>query len=345
MIKRLFRKVRPTIGIDIGTNYTKAIELRGKSAKPHLVSFQRIDTPSELDSDGQISNLAGLVERLADTVQKNGWEGREVVTAVGGRNIIIRHLKFPPMAKAELEQVINFEKERYIPFNNQEVVVDYLDLGPLKDEQGQHLVLLAALLKETALTYHNIFETAGLDLVAIDLIPLALQRSLDLYEQPGVTAVADIGAVTTTFFVIKDKMVNFTRTTATAGNGFNKILTGSPIGEITADGELVVRKENIAESLDSSKPEQNMQESLREQVREITRSFDFWRTQSQGKNVSKLLLTGGIANLKGITGFLSQELGLKVEIGQPLPGLANRDLQFGPEFALAAGLALRGVVA
>ena len=76
----------------------------------------------------------------------------------------------------------------------------------------------------------------------------------------------------------------------------------------------------------------------------MRRFFELWQAQSQNIDISKLVITGSTGNLDEITPFLSRQLGIPVEIGKPLAGLLKEAKGIGPEYAIAAGLALRGVI-
>jgi type IV pilus assembly protein PilM len=341
VLGKLLKKVRPKIGIDIGATSIKAVEIKGKLPNLQVISFHREKIPPDVIVDGEISNKEILIKKLENIVQKHAWQGKQVVTAVGGRKVVIRHIKFPIMPEIELKQAIQFEMEKYMPFGNQEIVVDYVNLGPvINDKIKQYLVLLATIPKEIALSYYDVFFAAGLDLVAIDIIPLALQRALFLKEGDEEIAVADVGADTTNFSIIRGTKVSFARTIALAGSLINQNISKASYAEIAVTAET---QEDFSRVTNTIRSYQLMKESSMELVRELRRSFDFWQTQSQGNNISKLILTGGVANLTGFDTFLSQELEMRVQVGYPFSFLQKNDSLFGPEYALALGLALRGV--
>ncbi|WP_227765952.1 type IV pilus assembly protein PilM [Zhaonella formicivorans] len=350
--KKFFNKIRPTIGIDIGSTSIKTVELHGNSRNLQLVSSHRRITPPDAIVDGVISNPGAVVKELNEIVEHQGWQGRQVVTAIGGRKVVIRHLKLPVMPDSELKQAVHWEAEKYLPFGKQELVLDFASLGQVGGESGKQLLILLAIVpKEVAMGYYEVCSAAGLDLVAIDIIPLALQRALFFAETNAQEiAVADIGAELTTFSVISAGKVSFARTIAAAGRSINKAIANSFNLEVAAAQEL---KEKASDVFEIKSPEMKatefpgleviIRDSLLELAQELRRSIDFWRTQSNGKNIAKLILTGGTARLTGIDRLLSQELELPVEIGHPLKHLLDSGKVLEPDFAVASGLAMRGV--
>lgn len=331
-LRKIFKKIRPTIGIDLGSTSIKTVEVKGNLHNLQLVGVHKVDSPPDAVLDGEITNKELVVKKINSLVNMFTWQGKQVVTGVGGRKVMIRHLKMPVMPEGELRKAIQYELASYLPFGNQEVVIDYVNLGTITTENyKQCLILMAAIPKELALDYYTVFSAAGLDLVAIDIIPLALQRSLAFQEKSGAIAFADIGSETTTFFILAGGKVSLARSIATGSSVVNQ--------------ELLMFKEQIAATGESpsGKVLFNNMENDHELVRELRRSFDFWRTQSQNNDISKLVVTGGIGNLEEVDSFLSSQLGISVEVGQPLAGLLKDEKRIGPEYAVAAGLALRGV--
>lgn len=303
-LRHLLKKERHTIGLDIGFSRINAVELKNTLNNLQLISLHSIESPPETIIDGKITDKELLIKKLNNLVQKNGWQGKQAVTVVKGRGVIIRHLKMPVMPKTELKNAVKFELESYLPFNSKEAVIDFVNLGTIKIErEKQYLILIAAIPKEIAFTYYEVFTAIGLDLVAIDVVPLALQRTFFSKERKGVTAFADLGEETTNFFIVVDDKVSLTK----------NITTGSTIVN-------------------------------QEIVRELRRFFELWQAQSQNIDISKLVITGSTGNLDEITPFLSRQLGIPVEIGKPLAGLLKEAKGIGPEYAIAAGLALRGVI-
>jgi type IV pilus assembly protein PilM len=328
---QIFKKIAPTIGMDLGFASIKTVELKGKIHNLQLISAHSEESPPDSIVDGEIINKELVARRLNKIVQKFAWQGKQVITAVGGRKAVIRHLKMPVMPDAELKNAVQYELESYLPFGNREVVVDYVNLGIIEGEkEKQCLILIGAIPKETALAYYEVFLAADLELVAIDIVPLALQRALTSKALEKEIAIADIGAESTSFIILSDGKVSLTRS----------ISTGSTI----LSQDLFMFTEQVAATRERLSPSiiDNAPKDI-ELVRELHRSFDFWRTQSQNKGISKLIITGGIGNLEGMDLFLSKQLGLPVKIGQPLAGLLKKDQLLGPEYAIAAGLALRGV--
>ncbi len=77
--------------------------------------------------------------------------------------------------------------------------------------------------------------------------------------------------------------------------------------------------------------------------------MDFYTARSRGQAIAKVVLSGGTAKLRNLAPYLSDELGVPVEVGNPFgprqvdPGIPpDRLSDLAPTMAVAVGLALRG---
>lgn len=292
----LWRRSRNFLGIDLGTGRIKAVVMKGKGL---LAKGASQVPPAGTGNENEIAAA------LAEAVQETGWRGRRAVSAVDGERVIVRYLRLPRMPEKELRSGLQYEAERYLPVGTQDMVLDcaILDREPA-GLAGQMLVLLAAAPRELALSYHRIFRAAGLDLVALDIVPAALCRALAAETGGREAIILDLGASSSQVVLVRGGRLLYSR-------------------RINA-GVLMPQQENTPPGFN---PLFNLPQ-------EIRRSLDFYRSQvGREFNPSKLYLTGGGSYQEGLGDFLHMELDLPVEVSRPY-GL-------GPEFAVALGLALR----
>lgn len=292
----LWRRNKDLLGIDLGTGQIKAVAMKGK--------WLLVRGVSQVPPAG-LSNENEIAAALAEAVQETGWRGRRAVSAIDGERVIVRYLRLPRMSEKELRSGLRYEAERYLPLGTQDMVLDCAILDPEPASlTGQMLVLLAAAPRELTLTYHRIFREAGLELVALDIVPAALCRALAAETEGREAIVLDLGASSSQVVLMRGGRLLYSRRINTS--------VVMPPQEDTPPGF-------------------NLLFNLPQEVR---RSLEFYRSQvGGGFNPSKLYLTGGGSYQEGLRDFLHMELDLPVEVSRPY-GL-------GPEFAVAAGLALR----
>ncbi|WP_054935353.1 type IV pilus biogenesis protein PilM [Moorella stamsii] len=293
-----FRRQPQYLGIDLGTTAVKAAVYQGRQWL----------TASVPAPPGGLADTQAMVAAIAEAASRTGWRGRRAVTAVSGERVIVRYLRLPRMTPEELKSGMAYEIENYLPTGAQDMVVDWaiLDVGPDTDA-GQMPVLLAAAPREQVTSLYQLFHAAGLDLMAIDLVPLALCRAL-AGEASGATVIIDIGGRWSNLVLAREGRPLFSRVVAIGG------------GELGMPG--------ISGS-----------SRMAEMAQEIRRSLEFYRSQAgTAFNPERIILTGGGAQVDGVADYCREELGLTVTVGRPGTGPGGSP---DPALAVAMGLALR----
>ncbi|MGB9662208.1 MAG: type IV pilus biogenesis protein PilM [Moorellaceae bacterium] len=286
---------RGLVGVDIGTGFIKAVAARGRS----IAGWGKKEAPPAGED-----HLTERAAALAEAVEESGFKGRRAVSALDGERVIVRYLQLPRMTEKELRSGLRYEADRYLPVGTQDMVLDCAILDPEPQGlEGQMLVLLAAAPRELGLAYYRLFQAAGLELVALDLVPLALCRALAAQIE-GEALILDLGRRSCQVVLVRGPKLLYSR----------RINLGFQPGEQAVSPAAV--------------------NPLFHLPQEIGRSIEFYRSQVGSEfNPTRIYLTGGGAYQEGLQDFLRLELNLSVEISRPYGQ--------GPEFAVAVGLALR----
>ena len=129
------RKPRNLVGLDIGSHSIKIVELKHLKHGFELKNFGIAQLPPEAIVDGVIMDSAVVVESVRNLVSNLKLKNRNVSTSVSGHSLIVKKIQLPLMTEAELEEQIQWEAEQYIPFEIEEVNLDFQILGPLPDEE------------------------------------------------------------------------------------------------------------------------------------------------------------------------------------------------------------------
>jgi type IV pilus assembly protein PilM len=258
------------------------------------------------------------------------------------------------MTHAELEESIRWEAEQYIPFDVNEVNLDFEILSPGDAERPMEVLLVAAK-RDLIDDYVNLIGEAGLSPAVIDVAGFAVENAFESNYAVGpedVVALVNIGAQTSTINVIAGGVPAFTRDVATGGNqytaeiqralsvGFDeaeRIKIGEPRGR---DSQDVVPQE----------VEQAMRAVTNNLVGEIARSLDFFSATAAEMRIQRVFLAGGSSRVSGLETAFRERTGLEVELLNPLakmlpstrfePELLDT---VGPSLGVGIGLALRRV--
>jgi type IV pilus assembly protein PilM len=112
----LFGRSKTTVGLDIGSGLIKLVVINHGSGEPVLTKVAFTAVADDAIVEGEVMDpglVADAIRGLFDTV---GIKPKNVVTAVGGRDVIIKKISMDRMKEAEAREVIRWEAEQHVPF-------------------------------------------------------------------------------------------------------------------------------------------------------------------------------------------------------------------------------------
>ncbi|HWW82765.1 MAG TPA: type IV pilus assembly protein PilM, partial [Vicinamibacterales bacterium] len=175
-------KSKSVAGLDIGSSAVKAVELKpvGKGFK--VVAFATEPVPPDSIVDGAIIDGAAVAESIRKLFGRAGFKTKDVVASLSGNAVIVKKINLPVMTDSELAESISWEAEQYIPFDIQDVNLDFqvLDSGTGADSRGAMDVLLVAAKKEKIADYTGVITQAGRVPVVVDVDAFALQNAYEV---------------------------------------------------------------------------------------------------------------------------------------------------------------------
>lgn len=346
-MKNLFRRVLPRkkefAAVDIGSGEIKVAGIRADGELPEITMLSRFESPAGVWTE-QFDE-----EELVEVLSQIRAKGiREVISCIGGEKVISRIVRFPLMSEKELAAAAENEVEKYLSSPAEQFIFRYvrLDEGSIdegEDEKGQS-VLLLAVPAATVYQYYGIFSRAGLLVTAFDLQAFALWRLFGR-NTPGTLAIIDIGSRNSHLVITRDGRIRFIRVLPLGGGVLTKAIIEA-YGVEAAEARRIqesasLLRENGWEPQEDRQLVEILRGSLMEVVREIDRSLNFYAMQ-EGKPVERLILSGGTSKLRGLPVFMEDVLDIPVTMGTA-DFLPPEGEVFDPAYAVALGLALRGV--
>jgi len=236
------------LGLDIGSQTIKAVELRRMGREIHMIGRPVvIPTPEHSVSGGRIVETAAVSEALQELLSQNGFKTHNVVASVGGESdVVVRITQVPKMSGKELEEAMQWELERQAPFPVDQAVYDYQPIiRPDTPPEAENMdVLLAVALEDMVDAHVQTLLAAKLTPLAIDVEPLAIARALvdaagdELADQT--VAIVHIGASHTVIMIVRKKLLAFVRTIPTAGLSLTAAIRQN-VAEDEATAEKVKR--------------------------------------------------------------------------------------------------------
>jgi len=179
----VFRKAKAVIGLDIGSSAVKAVELKVSGKGFKVVAFGSEPVPPDSIVDGAIIDGTAVADAIRRLFENNkAFKTKDVAASLSGNAVIVKKINLPVMTEAELAESIYWEAEQYIPFDIQDVSLDYqiLDPGTGPDSKGTMDVLLVAAKKEKIADYTGVIAQAGRTPVVVDVDAFALQNAYEV---------------------------------------------------------------------------------------------------------------------------------------------------------------------
>jgi type IV pilus assembly protein PilM len=344
-----FSKTRSLLGIDIGTSYIKAVQLKRGAGKPILENYGLVNVVYPIDSQIKFDAVKQTAEILIQLYQRAGFTTKQAVLSIPSNIAFVSILTLPPMPEPEMEKSIEYQAKKYIPLSISDVnlgwqILDDIDHKSFqqKDVIPRVKVLLTAVPKNVIKNYLQVSEMAGLEVKALEIESLSMIRSLITPEERGGVLIVDIGAKATILSFVYQGYLFATRHLTIGGDSITTSIANSMGINFERADQM---KRNIIESQAFTSPAQyivrNMIGIIKNEIQQFIRM-----TEDQNRVISKIILTGGGSKMVGLPEALNGLAG-KIEYGNPLLGvsfssmLENKLSALAPQLSVSIGLAMR----
>lgn len=337
------------MGLDVGSRYIKAVQLKDVKTGYQIERFSITPLPPDLIVDGSIIDSPRVVDAIRGLISDAGIKAKDAAIAISGHSsVIIKRISLPLMTEEELNESIKFEAEQYVPFDIEDVNLDFQILGAA-EEPDKMDVIIVAVKKDKINEYVSVVKEAGINPVIVDVDVFALANLYEInYEvkQGENVALVNVGASTINMNILNSGISVFTRYSPVGSNLHTEALqrecsVSYNDAEKLKRGESIdgVSQEDIAPVLNSAS------EDI---ITEVSRSFDYYRGATNEYGVQEIILSGGCALIKDFATLLSEKIGIGVRIVEPFKNINIPEgidkgylKKVGPVAVVAMGLALR----
>ncbi|MEO0335059.1 MAG: type IV pilus assembly protein PilM, partial [Pseudomonadota bacterium] len=175
----MFFKSKKLIGLDIGSSTIKVAEIEVKKKKPILQGFAMYDTPDGSIAGGDIMDPESLAMAVQGAISELRSKTRKVATGLWGSSVILKKISVPRMDPELLREQIRYEAEQYIPYDVNEVNLEYKILNAVSNNPEAMEVLLVAAKQDNVLKYAEVILNAGFDCETLDVSGLAFANCFE----------------------------------------------------------------------------------------------------------------------------------------------------------------------
>ena len=337
------------VGLDIGSSYIKAAEVRSRKGRYELVSLGMEQLAPDCIVDGVIISKLPVSDAINRIFNEQSIKNKRVATSISGHSVIVKKISLPVQSDEELAESIRWEAEQYIPFDISDVNLDYQILGE-SATTGNLDVLLVAVKREKITDHTSVITMAGKHPVIVDVDAFALQNVYEVNYAPTTrttVALLDIGASIMTINIVQGRDFLFTRDVGVGGNQYTDFLQKEfHLGFSQAQA---LKHGDVSEGI-SPEEARHIIESVTEIIcLEIQKTFDFFKTTSTVDHIDKMLVSGGAAHTPGLIEALGRKFEIETEQFDSFKNISYDERRFppslmngrSPEVAVAVGLALR----
>lgn len=331
-----FGKDKSILGIDIGTQSIKLIQIRTEDKQVETYGIVEMEEPVTMQSTPEV--IAKTAELLANLVARARVTTKRCVVSLPNSAVFTSVIDMPKMTDDELDSAIQYEDKKYIPLPPSEVSISW-SLISEDTEKNSIKILLIAVPKQIRDIYVKIFQLAGLELEIIEIEALALIRGL-VPDKTKNCVIIDIGGKVTGINFVKQGLLQLTRNLNIGGDTITEKISQT-LNLQTARAEQFKRDFGLNSTEFLPEAVKPVIDSIKSEIKQV---IDLYK--SHGVNVDNLILVGGAAQMPGLKEFFA-DLAPSVIYGNSIESLKYPEQvapvlkRFSMQLAVSIGLAMR----
>lgn len=345
---------RQLVGLDIGSSAIKVVQLKESKGRYFLQKFGVKPLEPEVIVDGTVMDEGRVVSAIQELFEEANVKNKYVAVSISGHAVIVKKISLPPMPDEELEGQVKLAAEQYIPFDINEVNIDFhvLPLDTSEAQQEDMSVILVAAKKDKINELTELVKAAGLVPMVMDVDAFAVENMHAInypMAKEETTALVNLGASVMNVNIVRTGSSLFTRDIPLGGNRYTEAIQRE-IGLSFEEAEEIKKKDRGDDSGRASVS--GVMDGVNAEVAsEIARTVDYFKTSSTNAELSRVLICGGVARARGLINQLSDRMQLPAEMADPFAEIdvtgcdIDPDLlaELAPSAAVGVGLALRAV--
>jgi len=350
-------------GLDFSDSSLKIAKLEKRRGRLKLVSHGETFIREGVVRNGEIKNkeiFVKTIKKALAEVKGEKLKTKYAIVSLPEEKAFVEVIQMPKIPEEDLKSAVVYEAENHIPMPIEEVCLDSQVIQAISNHLDHQDVLLVAFPKKIVQSYVECLKESGLKPIVFEIESLAATRAL-IKDEISIfpVLIIDFGATTTSFAIFSGHSISFTFSLPFSNQKLNEDIAHSLKVDLAKAERL---KTKFGLELKENKEGEEIYCALRnttnELVREIKKHIEYYYSHifhehlpGKEREIKKILLCGGGANLKGLDDFLYRELSLPVEFGNPWVNIlsekkkekASLSLEESLKYTTVLGLALRGV--
>lgn len=342
------KKENLVTGVDIGSSAVKVCQLQKSGKGYKLIALGSAALPPGSVEDGVLQEPDVVGKIIAALFKNLKIKNSKVGISISGYSVIVKKINLEVMDEEELFEYITNEAEQYIPFDIDEVYLDFQDLHTAGEEGERTDIMLVAAKKEVVDDYLDMLQEQKLNPVLVDVDGFALENiwesSTEALED---VALVDIGASKMNINIIADGASVLARDIVVGSDQITDQIANTLGIEYEEAEQIKLGLTSIDEN--KEQVEEIFNQTCTQWVLEIKKAIDLYQANHPDKPLQRLILSGGGSKVRGLKSFIHQETGIEVVSFNPFLKMTSNKKKIdpdyidaiAPEMAIAAGLAIR----
>lgn len=333
---RLKEKSRPVLSIDLGTNFIKVAEGKYQKDKLSLNKVVQIPTPEGCIADGKIINAQAIIDVLSFLIKENSIRAKDVIFTTNSSSIINRDILIPVVQEEEMETVIRYEIQQYLPINLDDYIIQFIVLDEIVDDTGAKLKInVTSFPERMANTYYNVVNALELNPYALDVTYNSINKLANYSKYTsnngqiigGTVAFVDMGATSINVAIFKNGKLDFTRMIKSGGDNIDYALSQSLNMSIKSTESLKIKDGDLLRNSEEDILNLTIRKSVDDILEELERILQFYSNKSNA-TIDKIYIYGGTSNLKNIELYIKNKLNISVDNIEDIPNIdiTSKDL-------------------
>lgn len=314
-------KKRKVIAFDMGSSTIKIVEGLYYKNSLTIDKYIKIPTPKDAIVDGEIKKEVELHKKLIQVLKENGMKTKDAICTTNSSLIINREIMIPKVEEEEMETVVRYEIQQYLPINLEDYILQGTILEELEVDGVKKLnVRVIAYPDKVARGYYNLLLKLELKPYALDVNYNAVNKFINLigitkeYENNTNEAVAfiDLGASTIDVNIYKNNQLDFTRIIKDCGNEIDEMLRES--NGLQSNEVEKFKNSNIDLSEEFEPINIRTRAIVDEWIEKIEKIIQFYKNRNKGNEINNIIIFGGSSKIKGMEKYMTDRLGIMTEI-------------------------------
>lgn len=318
------KKPKKVVAFDIGyKNINIAV---GKNEKNKLIidRLLTIPTPENIVNDGNIIDRDILKEVIKYSLNEAKIKVENAICTTNSTKIINREIIVPKVNDDELDTVIKYEIQQYLPINLNDYILQHKILEQINDQfegKEKYKVNVMTYPERIASEYYNLLDEMDLNPHALDVHYNSVNKLLNMASningkqnsKEGTVAFVDMGATSINVTIYKNGKLDFTRIIKSGGDNIDFALSRSMGMSIKSTESIKIEKCDLNNFNDNIEVNTIVKGVIDEWINDLARLLQFYRNKEKDNRIDKLYVYGGSSNIKGLIEIMEEKIQLEIE--------------------------------